>query len=60
MLPGDDTPITGKPRYKTAMLFVPVGGAAENVRVVPMQLYALGFWTTPLTLTMIEVVLAGA
>ena len=43
VLPGDDTPITGSPKYRTEMLFVPTGGAPENVSVVPMQLYAFGF-----------------
>jgi hypothetical protein len=52
--------MTGKPRYKTEMLFVPVGGAGENVIVVPITEYRLGFCTTPLIATMIEVVLAGA
>jgi hypothetical protein len=42
------------------MLFVPVGGAGENVRVVPTIEYRVGFCTTPLMATMIEVVLAGA
>lgn len=60
VLPGFDTPMTGSPRYKTEMLFVPVGGAGENVIVVPMTEYRLGFCTTPLIATMIEVVLAGA
>jgi len=60
VLPGLDTPMTGSPRYKTEMLFVPVGGAGENVIVVPMTEYRLGFCTTPLIATMIEVVLAGA
>jgi hypothetical protein len=60
VLPGDDTPITGKPKYSTEMLFVPVGGAGENVIVVPMTEYRFGFCTTPLMATMIEVVLAGA
>jgi hypothetical protein len=61
LLPGIGVPIcTGSPRYKTEMLFVPVGGAGENVIVVPMTEYRLGFCTTPLIATMIEVVLAGA
>jgi hypothetical protein len=42
------------------MLFVPVGGAGLNVRVVPMTEYRLGFCTTPLMATMIDVALAGA
>jgi hypothetical protein len=29
------TPEAGMPRYLTLMLLVPVGGAAENVSVVP-------------------------
>jgi hypothetical protein len=48
------------PRYLTLMLLVPVGGAAEKVRVVPDTLYVLGSWSTPVTATMIEDVLAGA
>jgi hypothetical protein len=42
------------------MLFVPVGGAAENVSVNPEIAYVLGFCTTPDIDTTIEVVLAGA
>jgi hypothetical protein len=42
------------------MLFVPEGGAGLNVRVVPMTEYRLGFCTTPLMATTMEVVLAGA
>jgi hypothetical protein len=60
VLPGDDTPMTGSPKYSTEMLFVPDGGAGENVIVVPMTEYRFGFCTTPLIATMIEVVLAGA
>jgi hypothetical protein len=48
------------PRYLTLMLLVPVGGAAEKVRVVPDTLYVDGSWSTPVTATMIEDVLAGA
>lgn len=60
MLPGEDEPMTGRPRYSTEMLFVPVGGAGLNVRVVPTTEYRLGFCITPLMATTIEVVLAGA
>jgi hypothetical protein len=42
------------------MLLVPVGGAAENVRVVPETEYVLGSWVTPVTTTRIEEVFAGA
>jgi hypothetical protein len=42
------------------MLFVPVGGAGLNVRVVPTTEYRLGFCTTPLMATMMEVGPAGA
>jgi hypothetical protein len=42
------------------MLFVPVGGAGENVSVTPDTVYVLGFCTTPDIDTIIEVVLAGA
>lgn len=52
--------IAGKPKYKTPMLFVPVGGAGENVSVTPDTVYVLGFCTTPDIDTIIEVVLAGA
>jgi hypothetical protein len=53
--------MTGKPRYKTAMLFVPVGGAGVNVIVVPLTEYVFGFCTTPEMLTMMDVVdAAGA
>jgi hypothetical protein len=48
------------PRYLTLMLLVPLGGAAEKVRVVPDTEYVLGSWSTPVTATMIEDVLAGA
>jgi hypothetical protein len=42
------------------MLLVPTGGAGLNVRVVPTTEYRLGFCTTPLMATTIDVVLAGA
>jgi hypothetical protein len=42
------------------MLFVPVGGAGLNVKVVPTTEYRLGFCTTPEMATMIDVALAGA
>jgi hypothetical protein len=48
------------PRYLTLMLLVPVGGAAEKVRVVPDTEYVLGSCKTPVTATMIDDVLAGA
>jgi hypothetical protein len=60
VLPGVDTDVAGMPKYKTPMLFVPVGGAAENVSVNPVIAYVLGFCTTPDMDTTIEVVLAGA
>jgi hypothetical protein len=41
-------------------LFVPEGGDGLNVRVVPMTEYRLGFCTTPLMATMMEVGPAGA
>ena len=42
------------------MLLVPVGGAAENVSVVPDTEYVDGSCNTPVTETRIEDVLAGA
>ena len=42
------------------MLLVPVGGAAENVRVVPDTEYVDGSCNTPVIATMIEDVVAGA
>jgi hypothetical protein len=48
------------PRYLTLMLLVPLGGAAEKVRVVPDTEYVDGSWSTPVIATMIEDVLAGA
>jgi hypothetical protein len=42
------------------MLLVPVGGAAENVRVVPETEYVLGSCNTPVIATMTEDVVAGA
>ena len=48
------------PRYLTLMLLVPVGGAAENVSVVPDTEYVDGSCSTPVMATMIEDVLAGA
>ena len=42
------------------MLLVPLGGAAEKVRVVPDTEYVLGSCSTPVMATMIEDVLAGA
>jgi hypothetical protein len=59
-LPGDTTDVAGIPKYRTAMLFVPVGGAGEKVSVNPEILYVLGFCITPDIDTNIEVVLAGA
>jgi hypothetical protein len=60
VLPGEDEPMTGRPKYSTEMLSVPVGGAGLNVRVVLMTEYRLGFCTTPEMATMIDVALAGA
>lgn len=54
------TPEAGMPRYRTEMLLVPVGGAAENVRVVPETEYVLGSCNTPVIATMTEDVVAGA
>jgi hypothetical protein len=48
------------PRYLTLMLLVPLGGAAEKVRVVPDTEYVDGSCSTPVMATMIEDVLAGA
>jgi hypothetical protein len=48
------------PRYLTLMLLVPLGGAAEKVRVVPDTEYVLGSCSTPVMATMIEDVFAGA
>ena len=48
------------PRYRTEMLLVPVGGAAEKVSVVPDTEYVDGSCSTPVMATMIEDVLAGA
>jgi hypothetical protein len=42
------------------MLLVPVGGAAEKVRVVPLTEYVLGSCKTPVIATIHEDVLAGA
>jgi hypothetical protein len=42
------------------MLPVPLGGAAENVKVVPTTEYVDGSCTTPVMATRIEVVVAGA
>ena len=42
------------------MLLVPLGGAPENVSVVPDTEYVEGSCNTPVTATMIEDVLAGA
>jgi len=41
-------------------LFVPVGGAAENVRVVPTTEYVVGSCVTPVMTTRIDDVVAGA
>jgi hypothetical protein len=48
------------PRYLTLMLLVPLGGAAEKVRVVPDTEYVLGSWSTPVTATIMDDVFAGA
>jgi hypothetical protein len=50
----------GIPRYLADMLPVPVGGAAENVSVVPDTEYVLGSCRTPPTATSTDAVLAGA
>jgi hypothetical protein len=42
------------------MLFVPLGGAPENVSVVPDTEYVDGSCTTPVTATRIDDVFAGA
>ena len=42
------------------MLLVPLGGAAEKVRVVPDTEYVLGSCSTPVTATMMDDVFAGA
>ena len=42
------------------MLLVPLGGAAENVSVVPETVYVDGSWTTPVTAISTDVVEAGA
>jgi hypothetical protein len=42
------------------MLLVPVGGAAENVSVVPDTEYVLGSCNTPVIATMTDDVVAGA
>jgi len=54
------TPEAGMPRYLTEMLLVPLGGAAENVSVVPDTEYVDGSCNTPVIATITEVVLAGA
>jgi hypothetical protein len=41
-------------------LLVPLGGAAEKVRVVPDTEYVLGSCSTPVTAMMMDDVLAGA
>jgi hypothetical protein len=48
------------PRYLTLMLLVPLGGAAENVRVVPDTEYVDGVCNTPVIATMQDDVFAGA
>jgi len=54
------TPLAGIPRYLTLMFDVPLGGAAENVSVVPDTEYVLGSCKTPVIATMIDDVFAGA
>jgi len=54
------TPLAGMPRNLTLMLLVPLGGAAEKVRVVPDTEYVLGSCSTPVTATMMDDVFAGA
>ena len=41
-------------------MLVPLGGAAENVSVVPETVYVDGSWTTPVTAISTDVVEAGA
>jgi hypothetical protein len=48
------------PRYLTLMLLVPLGGAAEKVRVVPDTEYVEGVCNTPVIATMQDDVFAGA
>jgi hypothetical protein len=48
------------PRYLTEIFAVPLGGAVENVNVVPTTLYVDGFCVTPLITTNIELEVAGA
>jgi hypothetical protein len=48
------------PRYLTLIFDVPLGGAAEKVRVVPDTEYVDGSCKTPVMATMIEDVFAGA
>jgi hypothetical protein len=54
------TPLAGMPRNLTLMLLVPLGGAAEKVRVVPDTVYVLGSCNTPVTDIRIDDVFAGA
>jgi hypothetical protein len=54
------TPDAGIPRYLTEILFVPDGGAPVKFKVVPTIEYVDGSCITPVTATIIEVVLAGA
>jgi len=54
------TPDAGMPRYLTEMLAVPLGGAVENVNVVPTTEYVVGFCVTPVITTNIELEVAGA
>jgi len=49
-----------KPRKTTWILEEPVGGASENVRVVPLKLYDSICWRTPPTNIISELVAAGA
>jgi hypothetical protein len=54
------TPDAGIPKKRTEILPVPVGGAGENVNVVPLTEYVDGSCSTPLIATRIEFVFAGA
>jgi hypothetical protein len=54
------TPLAGIPKKRTEMLPVPIGGAGEKFKVVPITLYVLGSCKTPLIATKIDDVVAGA
>jgi hypothetical protein len=54
------TPLAGIPKYLTEILPVPLGGAAEKVRVVPETEYVEGSCSTPVIETRMDEVVAGA